>query len=81
MCTVKGNVQKVHDHLVPFIEAQWILCNILNVKCKQSCRAFLQELQEGFVSPGKMDAQCVSEEREVLQSVVMPPLEVRSPAC
>lgn len=34
-----------NDHLVSLTEAQWILCNILNVRCKQSCRASLQELK------------------------------------
>lgn len=65
--------KKLNDHLVSFIEAQWILCNILNARCKQSCRAFLQEFQ-GFLLSWE-DAQHVIDEREVLQSLVMPPLE------
>lgn len=48
--------KKLNDHLVSFIEAQWILCNILNVRCKQSCRAFLQEFQGFFSLLGRCSA-------------------------
>lgn len=46
------------------------LCDILNVKCKQSCRAFLQEVKVLSLLASWMLS--VSEEREVLQRFFWP---------